>query len=736
MDSIVLPNPRTHDVTVIREIPETKSMAPNSSFFQLHGNIAYTFDYRARLDTPFAASNLQQHNEQIYANAILKGKFPFRLYLNSRQSNSPYFRNFTDINIDFNHRQYQQGIKDVMIADMIKKTSLSDSTRKFEEKVNAQREKYFALKNWIDNPARTQEIVEEKERLYRKMLLLSEEKDHLAGSKELPEIFQEAPRKAGFSKFPGKGLPLSKDSLSRQLGTQIDSIWTTMHQPGETEKKIKAKKGVADSLYKMIQVNRRWIDSIGMARDSIIKNYAIRVSNARSVGELKDLEKKAGTHNLGETDKRLLSITHFSIGRSSVNYSDLTVSNISLNGLNVEYNPSYYAAFAVGSVDYLFRDFIVHPGSMPRQNLVLGRFGWGDKEKRVFIFTAYGGTKNNFGGNTGVSIPSVPVINTMHIFGYSLEAKYKLTQNADFSIEGAKSSSPYTSGRDRSRSINHAFSFSDRNNEAISAKFNITIPSTHSTINLFYKNIGANFQSFSIFNYGNKQEGWGFRLRQYLFRDRLSINLQIKKSNFDNPLLATSYSTSTYFKSLQVVYRKKKWPVFSAGYMPSSQLIRSPAGILSETIYYALTAGIFYDYQIKQIRMNSSIVYSRFYNHGTDSGFVLYNASTIQYTHNLTLSKVHMQTDFQYSRQPGLRYWVSQQRADLAIGKILTVGAGLKNSFLPDARIGYWGGSAEMNIRVGSIGSLRVQYSKDYIPNGLNGLVSNDWGRAVWVKVF
>jgi len=739
LEPLYLPNPNKQDVTVVRDVvggaPGT-GMAP---ILRLHGNIAYTFDYRARLDTPFAASNLQQHNEQVYADATFKGRYPFRIYVNSRQSNTPFFKNYTDANVEFNHRSFSQGVKDSMIAAMVRKTGLKDSVRKFEQKMNARKDTYYALKNWVDNPARTQEIVEEKERLYQRVRQLTEKQAGLDAQVDPRTMLPAIPGRGG-SNGGGGGLnksALSKDSLKARMGRQIDTLLAKMHQPGETEKKMQEKRTLADSLYRLLLADRHRIDSFRSGQDSLIRDYVTRVRNARSAKELEELEKSAGTSEMKKGDKQLLSLTRFGIGRSSVNYSDLTANNISINGVNIEYNPSFYAAFAAGSVDYLFRDFVVQPGNTPRQNLVLGRFGWGDKDRRVFIFTVYTGTKNSFGGSsTSTTLPQAMPVHSMHIFGYSLEMKYRLDKNMDFSLETAKSSSPYLSGGDRSSSIQHAFVFSDRNNEAFSAKFNIGLPATHTNVNVFYKLIGANFQSYSVYNSGTRQEGWGVRWRQYFFHDQLLMNAQLKKSNFDDPLIASSYSSSMLFKSLQLVYRRKRWPVFSAGYMPSTQLIKSSNGTLSESVYYALTAGVFYDYSFHALRMNSALSYSRFYNKGSDSGFVRYNAATVLYTHNIELGRVHTQTDLQYTEQPGLRYWVSQQRADVMVNRMLTLGGGAKNNYVPATHTNYWGWSAEMDWKVGRMGSLRMQYNKDYLPNGSNGLVPSDWGRAVWIKVF
>src|SRR4051812_15943396 len=95
IEPISLPNPHMQDVAVVRDIVGGKPLpsAEQTPLLRLHGNVAYTFDYRARLDTPFAATNLQQRSEQIYADATLKGHYPFRLFVNSRQSNTPFFKN-------------------------------------------------------------------------------------------------------------------------------------------------------------------------------------------------------------------------------------------------------------------------------------------------------------------------------------------------------------------------------------------------------------------------------------------------------------------------------------------------------------------------------------------------------------------------------------------------------------------------------------------------------------------
>ena len=61
-----------------------------------------------------------------------------------------------------------------------------------------------------------------------------------------------------------------------------------------------------------------------------------------------------------------MNVRKFGIGRNQVNYSELTSKNISLTGLNFEYNSWYYAALSAGNVDYRFRDFVVNRFNRPR----------------------------------------------------------------------------------------------------------------------------------------------------------------------------------------------------------------------------------------------------------------------------------------------------------------------------------------------------------------------------------
>lgn len=724
VESIVL-NPFKSFVTaaVDKEMHGSNSQPKPVPFLDIHGNIAYAFDYRSRLDTPFSATNLQQHTEVTYADATLKGKYPFRVILTSRQSNSPYFKNYSDVNVQFNHQQYEQLLKQSLISDLNSKLNLADSIRKYQANVNAKQLEYDRIKNWLNSASLRQDIVQEKEALYQKYQTLSRAEAESAGKKMLAELKDTT--------------SLQTDSMQdHKLSISKDSILALLKAPTSLERIMKSEEQKMDSIGGLVKRLQHTSDSVKSTMEKSAAEETTKIKNAKSLNELEAIAKKNKLTPLNKTDRKFLAVTQFGIGRGVVSYSDLTVNNISLSGLNVEYNPSFYAAFAVGSVDYLFRDFIVNPIRMPKQKLLLGRYGWGAKDNRIIILTAYTGTKNTFGGTTTDTVLMQPAVNSYGIFGYSLETRYKIGNSAEASLEYAKSSAASTANAGKKDNFGQAFNFSDRSNEAFSAKINVSNPSSGTTVNMYYKLTGANFNSFSIYNSGIRQTAWGIKWKQYFFNGKLSLTAQVKKSSFEEQFIPLAYNTSTIFKNFQAVYRKRKWPVISLGYMPSTQLVKNANNYIFQNVYYALTGSLFYNYSMLKLRMNSNLVYNRFFNKGTDSGFVLYNAKSIQYSHFIDLNKWHSQSDVQYTMQPLLTYWTFQQKLDVRIGKTLVIGAGVKNNLLPAAHEAYWGGSALIGLQIPKFGLVRMQYDKGYFPNGMGGLVPNNWGRITWNKIF
>src|SRR5690606_16586118 len=106
-----------------------------------------------------------------------------------------------------------------------------------------------------------------------------------------------------------------------------------------------------------------------------------------------------------------------------VDYSELSAKNISVTGINAEYNDRFYYAVAAGTVDYRYRDFIVNLNRGPVQWLALVRAGIGKKEGNGLILTAYTGSKQA----SGFSSNGLPLSN--RVSGITIEGRYYLSKH-------------------------------------------------------------------------------------------------------------------------------------------------------------------------------------------------------------------------------------------------------------------------------------------------------------------
>lgn len=107
-------------------------------FIVMRGNILYNFSYRSYIDTPFAESNVMQHLVQTNLNLLVMGKYPLRLTISNRSSNSPYFKNATDINVEFNRYQLLNAIKEDLrrkIPGMVNAQNLLKAEQQYKTKL-------------------------------------------------------------------------------------------------------------------------------------------------------------------------------------------------------------------------------------------------------------------------------------------------------------------------------------------------------------------------------------------------------------------------------------------------------------------------------------------------------------------------------------------------------------------------------------------------------------------------
>lgn len=433
---------------------------------------------------------------------------------------------------------------------------------------------------------------------------------------------------------------------------------------------------------------------------------------------------KTGQSNSSITglQKALLSVRQIGIGRTWIDYSELTVKNISLNGINIEANPgNTYIAAAAGKVNYRFRDYIVK-GSYAGSNQSVGlvRAGFGKKDRNNFILTYYAGKKallnqRSIGDSNAVQ----------NISGLSIETRAALDANNYLVGEYAKSTSPALKGK-----LND---LKDHTNEAWSLKLFTHYGNTKVTS--YYRRTGENFQSFTLFPTNSRQDAWMVKANQTAWKKQLIFDAAIRKNDFNSPIALPDFSNQNVFKSFQITERIKGLPFASAGFYPSSQLTLSNNNVLYENRYNTLNAIVSHSYFLKKISMSTSATYTKFYNSDADSGFIYYNASTFTFNHAVNISRFILLGTLTLTDQSQLHQLAIEPGATYQIRNKLSVSGSVKWSRVNHAET-LWDGTAGLNLFINNIGVLQLLYDKIYLPGYNRDLLPVDMGRLTFSREF
>ncbi|WP_431212123.1 hypothetical protein ACQ86N_41255 [Puia sp. P3] len=484
--------------------PPPAAPAPRVPFLQIHGNVLYNLNYYSRIDTPYNEQNIYQHTVQTWLDILVKGEYPFRIYLTNHFSNSSLFRNYSDYNFSYNNNGFLQHIKDLLRQQLLRGMPGQRQLDSLQRALNADWHRLKGLDQWRPNVDPKQQMVEAREREVRKRLQGSDTSANTHPPMDgLDSIYASKAKDA--------------DSIRKEIAA-LQGLLQVAHQRTQT--------GTTGALAEIQQMNnpaelRKKMPALGLSDSSLPKGY-----------------------------KTLMAIKSFNIGRTVVNYSELSAKNISVNGVQAEYNPSSYYAFAAGSVDYRFRDFIVQQPNQPHQYLNIYRIGQGLKDGNSVILTYFMGRRQLYNAATGdTSTAQVP---SSFLMGLTLEGNYHLTKNILFTGEIAKSSSPSYSDTAKGNSPGaQLFRMNDHSNEAWSAKVNAFFPATQTRIKAAYKHLAVNYQSFSIFTDGSAQSAWSARVNQLFFKKQLDVTAGANTNDFSNPLIGQEYKSTTVFKSLQ-----------------------------------------------------------------------------------------------------------------------------------------------------------------------------------------
>jgi hypothetical protein len=656
--------------------PATKSISFNG------GVVNYNLSYRTNIDTPIVEKNILQHSATGNLNFGVYG-IPVSVRYLLRRSNSQFFRDINDVQVTYDAALYKNSLRQAL------RKQLAEQGRKLYDTLleldyRSKLDSFNKLFSLVNDPINLQHIFESREIL------------------NIPD-------------------PVGKDSMESstipKLKQRADSILNAWENSKNQLDSLRGKKDKLQAQYQHMKDN--------------IARYKKFINQDRGNFDTRQL--KDSLARFGNLDVKFpaaynffMNVRSVSLGRSQVNYSELTTKNTSITGLNFEYNSWYYLAVVAGTVDYRFRDFVVNRFNKTPQYMYMARVGVGRLEKNYFIMSAYRGRKQLF-ASSAAGVGS----NAIDITGFAAEAKYAIGKTASLTAEIAQSLSPDFR---KNPSTKQKFTISDNTNKALSIKFLAYYPKTNSRIEAAYKYSGANFQSFSNFQTNSAIRAWNVRVDQQLLNRRLRISAALKTNEFSNPYIVQNYKANTTFKSLQATYRAKKFPMISIGYVPVSQLTYLN-NQLSESRFYSINGSASHTYKFSRATGTTTFTYSRFYNNQNDTSFAYYNARNYYFNQQLDFKTMLMSWAVSYNNSPGYNLTVLNGYISFPVRRLGKFGAGFKvsnfdNRFYKTAPYG----SLQLNIK--NIGIISAVFEQGYLPANNYRFLRSDMMNVNFTRIF
>ncbi|MBO9205230.1 MULTISPECIES: hypothetical protein [Niastella] len=684
---------------------------PHTPFLKIHGNVQYDFLYRSFIDTPFSQNDFQQHTIQTFLDITVKDKYPLKLNLSNRISNSFYFKNFMDVNLRFDRNEFLKKAKQELLNKIASRYYQKPDLAAAEAALKEAKDRYTQLSGLVNDRDEWARLMKEKEILYYK---------ELAAAK----------RKSDTSSKDVNWPDLDKSRLYKLANGKVDSLADKVDS--SYFKKFEQRKKELDSLQQRVQALQAKTDSVKNSIQKDVEGVRRKIYKAATIADLNNIESEneVASRKKEGLEKFLGNIKSIGIGRSVINYSELTAWNVSLTGFNLEYNDGIYAALAVGKIDYGFRDFMGKNTRRNGQNFLMGRIGVGDVDRKAVILSAFAGKRYNYG-----SIVADTANNFTNVVGYAIEGILKKDENTGISVELAKTTIPVSGSLRNNGGMKSLFQFAENANVGVSIKGQTLLPKTDTRISGFYRKTGAQFQSFSLYTINTSQTAWLFGVDQSFFNNKIGVVAALRRNDFSNPFAEKTFKSSTVFKSIQLNVRIPRWPSLSVGYNPGTQLYVIDKERIRENAYCILNASLVHNYKAGNIRMLSSLLYNKYFSKGTDSGFIAYKGINYMASQTLFLSKLQLQGMYMYADQEQMQYYTLDANADYALFNFLKVGAGIKYNKIMGGTTCI-GNRAQVGVEVKKLGSLQLHYEKSYLPTIWQTLYPVETGRVSWFKYF
>lgn len=658
------------NTTLIQTLNKNKILSFNKPV-----EILYTSDYRAINDTPFNESNILQQSIIAGTKFKMGGILPFNMYMRASLTNSSYFKDYFDVQLNYDASHVHQAIKEDYdrIVDELYAEAIDSITYSV---LNQKSEIINQLSKWLNNPVQTQKLVE-----YRELLII----DGISYKSELS--YEENRRK--------------EDSLKIIASEFLDAYDKAMSFYNQTFQEV-------DSLKNIITESLNKIDQIK------------KILNKPTI-DYKDLkEKRTQLSKLGVSNKimnrlsvKLQGLRKLGIGRNLVDYSDLSMKNISVNGINFEYNSWYYASLTAGTLDFGYRNLSFF-NNLSKQYVYMARFGVGNIERNAFIISYFGGKKQLF--RESKLITREPAINTN---GFSLEGKLVLLNSLQARGEVSETiSSAFIPQK--------FFSFSDFNNKAVSFSIK-SLPSLINTrFEASFKILGNNYQSFTGYNQNSSRKQFFVRLDQSFFNRSLKISGKIRSFEFDNPLIIQKYNSKNFLKDISITYRKKGMPVITTGYIPISQ-IYFVDDVLTEENFQSFNFNLYHNYTLFKIRTSSYLSLNSFDKFDSDKSIDFFRTNNFSYYQSLFFKHADIGFSVNYAENNYYTLFVFEENVSfkLSSGNRLMAGLKINNYNFSILKLGYY---INTNLALNKNFTFHAGFEKGFVPGFNNTLMLNHYG--------
>ncbi len=630
---------------------------------------SYTGSYVSKLEGQYHIDNLFQQVFTYGATVQLSKELPVNVLLSGRKTNSPYFRDYLDFTI------------------------------------NAQPEQ-------ITRQMAGKSVDSRKNRLLREA-----ESIRSAYNKRLNELLQLQNK---LKSLPGDSC-LSYYVQSRELLASEAYYQDSVSFPDRDN--IHRKLADARQFMASFDSTRRLLDSFNVKIDQYINTARLAFSDLNNT--INDIRSgkalqtaipsviRYGSEVTGFDSSMLQEKTHWlqnfrrlALGRSFVDGSQLTLRDISVKGLQAEYQAEkYFYSVVAGWTDFGLRDFLGRNDRVKLNSLVYAAtIGKGKKDNNYISLGVFGGQKP--GGYAGSNYRD-----SGYIWGLSLAGQYQLrywTVNAELAqSNGFRQPGSKTSGD---------FDLSDKSNKAAALQASGAVRAIALHLTGYVRYYGANFQGFNAYRINAANTLWGVEASKSFFRQSLQLEVAVKTDDYRNPYVEQVYDGRNIIQSFSARFNKGKLTV-SASYKPVYQYL-GVNDSLFEARFQVLQGVAGISYKTGDIPSNSSLLFNRFTSRQTTQQYFFGNSYNLVASQSFFFPQHSALLSGSYLANERYTYWLVDGCIQYKLHRSISIKIGGRmyalHSDTDQTRVGAYGGTI---FSIKHIGQFSLRCESNYFPD-------------------